>query len=674
MIPTREVYWNIDHALLIYALLAPAAVVFAYGIYRRWRLWRIGLPSARGGDVWRRLGALAVYGFGHARVVKNRYAGLFHGLFFAGFAILFMGTLVVWVHVDFGLRIMQGDFYLYFQSLTLDVFGLLAVVGLLLAAARRLFFRPKRLENSWRDGVAEGALLAILITGFMIEGLRLVVLQDPWSAWSPVGLAMGRFLAMILPEGALRPLHAILWWSHAAMVFGLFAWMPYSKLLHMVTASANIYLRSLEPKGIVLSPLNLETAETFGARSIDQFPWKGLLDLDACTECGRCQDACPAYASGKPLSPKKLILDLRDHLHEHGPRLLAGETKRAPDGVALVDATIAEETLWACTNCRACMEACPVFIEHVPKIIEMRRQLVMEEGRVPETMQAAMRSLESRGHPFAGATATRLDWCKDLDVRVLPEGGSADYLYWVGCSTALNPRNQKVARAFSQLMKEAGVDFAILGNDEACTGDAARRMGNEYLFQTMARRNIEVIQSRQVKKIVTTCPHCFNSLKNEYTQFGAAFEVYHHSQLLADLIDEGRLKPAPGGVGKVTFHDPCHLGRYNETYDEPRAVIDATPGIDRVEMPRHRQNSFCCGAGGGRMFAEEPIEQRVGNLRAKEALATGSQTLSVACPFCMLMLEEGVKSEANGGVEMKVLDIAEVLYGADRLTAAPAKE
>jgi Fe-S oxidoreductase/nitrate reductase gamma subunit len=662
--PTREVYWNIGNAWALYLLLAPALVVFVCGLWKHVRLWKVGKPGKPAGSTFERLKSLLVYGFGHARIARQRYAGLFHGLFFFGFGLLFIGTLVVWVHEDFGLKIMQGPFYLYFQSLTLDIAGLATVVGLTLALVRRLFFQPKRLENSWKDWVALPLMLAILLTGFTLEGLRQVATQDPWASWSPVGLVFGHFFAAILPAAALRPLHATLWWTHMAMVFSLIAWMPYSKLLHMVTASANIYWRSLDPKGAIVKPIDLETAETFGVRSIDQFSWKSLLDLDACTECGRCQDACPAYATGKPLSPKKLVLDLRGHLREQGPKILDGAVKVAPEGLPIVDNVISEETLWACTNCRACMEACPVFIDHVPKILDLRRQLVMEEGRVPDTMQAAMRSLETRGHPFAGATATRLDWCKDLGVKIAAESEEpTEYLYWVGCATALNPRNQKVAQAFAGLMQQAGVDFSILGNEEACTGDAARRMGNEYLFQSMARRNIEVLQSRQVKKIVTTCPHCLNSFKNEYPQFGGQFEVIHHSQLLSDLIDQGRLKPAAGAAGKITFHDPCHLGRYNEVYDEPRAVIDVANVGERVEMPRHRQNSFCCGAGGGRMFAEEPIAQRVGNVRAREALETGSDKLGVGCPFCMLMLEEGVKSEAKEGREMRVLDIAEVLQG-----------
>ena len=658
MIPTREVYWNISDAWLIYVLLVPALAVFATGIYRHVRLWRIGGPERRFDHSLRRLKGLILYGFAHRRILAHPYAGLFHLLFFSGFVVLFIGTVVVWMHAELGLRVMQGRFYLYFQSLALDVFGLLALIGLLMAFCRRFFFRPERLDNTWRDAVTVPLLVVILATGFGLEGLRIAATGDPWADWSPVGFLAAKLFTIVLPMEALRPLHASLWWFHLSLVFSLIAWLPYSKLLHLFTAPANIYFRSLDAKGAMIEPIDLETAESFGADSIDRLSWKGLLDLDACTACGLCQDACPAFASGKPLSPKSLILDLRDELHAQALQSSAGQVS------PLIGGRIQEETLWSCTTCMACMEVCPVFIEHVPKIVDMRRYLVMEEGRFPETMQQAMRSLEAHGHPYPGITASRLDWCQGLDVKILAEVGSAEYLYWVGCSTALNSRNRKTARALVQLLQKAGVDFAILGNEEHCTGDPARRMGNEYLFQTLARRNIELLVSRQVKKIVTTCPHCFNSFKNEYPQFGAAFEVIHHSQLLAQLIEEGRLKPPGGLAGKITYHDPCYLGRYNDTYDEPRAVISALPGADMVEMERHRENSFCCGAGGGMMWAEEPSEKRVGNLRARHALETGSDILGVACPFCMTMLEEGIASE-KGGREMKVLDIAELLLGPD---------
>ena len=658
MIPTREVYWNVSDAWLIYVLLVPALAVFATGIYRHVRLWRLGGPEGRSEHSLRRLKGLLLYGFAHRRIGAHPYAGLFHLLFFTGFIILFIGTVVVWMHAELGLRVMQGRFYLYFQSLALDVFGLLALIGLLMAFCRRYFFKPERLENTWRDAVTVPLIVVILVTGFSLEGLRIAATGDPWANWSPVGSFAAKLFTIVLPMEAFRPLHASLWWFHLALVFSLIAWLPYSKLLHLFTAPANIYFRILDAKGAMIKPIDLETAVSFGAESIDRLSWKGLLDLDACTECGRCQDACPAFATGKPLSPKSLILDMRDELHGQGSSPPAGQES------PMIGGRIQEETLWSCTTCMACMEVCPVFIEHVPKIVDMRRYLVMEEGRFPETMQQAMRSLEAHGHPYPGTTASRLDWCQGLDVKIFAEVGSAEYLYWVGCSTALNSRNHKTARALVQLLQKAGVDFAILGNEEHCTGDPARRMGNEYLFQTLARRNIELLVSRQVKKIVTTCPHCFNTFKNEYPQFGAAFEVTHHSQLLARLIEEGRLKPPGGLAEKITFHDPCYLGRYNDTYDEPRAVISALPGADMVEMERHREDSFCCGAGGGMMWAEEPSEKRVGNLRARHALETGSDILGVACPFCMTMMEEGIASEQDGR-QMKVLDIAELLLGPD---------
>ncbi len=658
MIPTREVYWNVSDAWLIYVLLIPALAVFATGIYRHVRLWRIGGPERRSGLSLRRLKGLLAYGFAHRRILSNPYAGLFHLLFFSGFVVLLIGTVVVWMHAELGIRIMQGRFYLYFQSLALDVFGLLALIGLLMAFCRRFFFKPERLDNTWRDAVTVPLLVVILVTGFSLEGLRIAATGDPWADWSPVGLMASKLFTIVLPMEGLRPLHAALWWFHLALVFSLFAWLPYSKLLHLFTAPANIYFRSLDAKGAMIEPIDLENAVSFGAESIDRFSWKGLLDLDACTSCGLCQDACPAFATGKPLSPKSLILDLRDELHRQGFPPPAGQA------LPMIGGRIQEETLWSCTTCMACMEVCPVFIEHVPKIVDMRRYLVMEEGRFPETMQHAMRCLEADGHPYPGTTASRLDWCEGLDVKILAEVGSAEYLYWVGCSTALNTRNRKTARALVQLLQKAGVDFAILGNEEHCTGDPARRMGNEYLFQTLARRNIELLASRGVKKIVTTCPHCFNTFKNEYPQFGASFEVFHHSQLLAQLIEEGRLKPPDGSAAKITFHDPCYLGRYNDTYDEPRSVISALPGADMVEMERHREQSFCCGAGGGMMWVDEPSEKRVGTLRARHALETGSDILAVACPFCMTMLADGVDNE-KGGREMKVLDIAELLLGPD---------
>ena len=410
MTPTREVYWNISAIWLMYVLLIPTILVFAYGIYRHYRLWSLGKSENRFVPVSERIKGLLVYALGQARLLRNIYGGLFHTLIFFGFVILFLGTVVVVIHEDLDLRIMQGNFYLFFQSLTLDVFGLLCILGVLIALFHRYLLRPRRLNNTWQDAVILGGLLTVLLTGFMVEGLRIIATQDPWGVWSPVGLVVGKLLSSVVSPEISISLHAFLWWFHLLLVFGFIAWLPYSKLLHTLTAALNIYFRSLEPKAAMLKPIDMGSAESFGVKTIDQFTWKGLLDLDACTECGRCQEACPAFASGKPLSPKALILDLREHLRAYGPHAPASGTSGATNDSHLIGKVIQEETLWSCTTCMACMQECPVFIEHVPKIIDMRRSLVMEESRFPETMQRALRSLEARGHPYPGTVVSRVDW------------------------------------------------------------------------------------------------------------------------------------------------------------------------------------------------------------------------------------------------------------------------
>ncbi|HXG52020.1 MAG TPA: heterodisulfide reductase-related iron-sulfur binding cluster [candidate division Zixibacteria bacterium] len=658
MIPTREVYWNVGRAWPMYVLLIAALLICAWGIRRRFRLWRRGRPEARFDAAGERLQGLLLYGFGHAALLRRRYAGVFHALLFFGFFVLFIGTVVVMVHEDLGWRIMQGRFYLYFQSLTLDLFGALAIAGCLMAVCRRYVARPASLGSTWQDAVILSGIVLILLTGFAVEGLRIVVTGDPWGDWSPVGLATGRLLAALLPAGALRPLHGFLWWFHLVAVLAFIAWLPYSKLFHVFAAAANIYLRSLEPKGARLKTIDME-APSYGVSRLDQFTWKDLLDLDACTECGRCQDACPAYATGKPLSPKAIVLDLRRHLH-------APDSRPPEEGnpTPLVGGAVREETLWSCTTCMACMEQCPVFVEHVPKIIDMRRYLVMEEGRLPGPMEQALRSLESRGHPYAGLSASRLEWCEGLDLRVLSEGDRAETLYWVGCSAAMNVRQQKTARALARLLRRAGVDFAVLGERESCSGDPARRIGNEYLFRTLAQRNIEILKSHGVKRIVTACPHCFNALKNDYPRLGGSFEVRHHSEMLAELLREGRLRAPQKSDAKVTYHDPCYLGRYNDIYDEPRAVIETMSASGIAEMEQRRERSFCCGAGGGLMWADE-TGARINNERAGQALQTGAGIVGVACPFCMTMLEDGIKAAGNAR-DVKVADIAELLEAANQ--------
>ncbi|HEX3230849.1 MAG TPA: (Fe-S)-binding protein, partial [Pyrinomonadaceae bacterium] len=436
------------------------------------------------------------------------------------------------------------------------------------------------------------------------------------------------------------------------------AWLPYTKMMHVLTAPLNIYTANLETLGASLKHIDFDKTESFGVNSLNAFTWKDLLDLDACTECGRCTDVCPANAVGKELSPRDIILQLRGLMHDQSRD---SQTKI----IGSVPAT-SPNALWQCTTCAACMEACPVFIEQMPKIVDMRRYLVMEEAEFPDSMQQAIMSLEKRGHPFSGTSATRLDWAEGLGLNQISETKDAEVLLWVGCGGALVERNQKVTRATAQLLTQAGVKFAIMGREEKCSGDPARRIGNEFLFETLAKENVENLNRYEVKKVITACPHCFNTFKHEYPQYGGMFEVYHHSEYLARLVDQGKLKPLSQSTGKVTFHDPCYLGRQNGVYDAPRQLVQISTSGKAVEMGRSRAKSFCCGGGGGMSFVDEPATQRVNQERAREAIETGADVLAVGCPFCMTMMEDGINAR-KGERDIRVMDVAELLWEAGRL-------
>lgn len=652
MTPMREVYWNIPGHQFLYLLFFPFLVVFAYGIYRHVRVLLMGQPYAIQGRLWDRLKGLVEEAVLQRRIAKDALSGLLHLSISWGFAVLFIATCLVALQDYFGIPTLSGNFYLYFMSLTVDLFGLAAIVGVLIALARRYGVRPDRLltprlADSY--GILLTLFLIILVTGFLIEGLRIAATADPWGRFSPGGwLASLPFRGA--PPAQQVALHQILWWSHAIIAFTFIAYLPYGVSLHMLAAPANILLRSRERSG-VLRPIDLEQAKQFGARAIDQFTWKDLLDLEACTECGRCQAACPAWATGKPLTPKGVIIDLRDHLH-----LVAEEG----DPQRMVGEVISHDVLWACTTCGACHQECPVFIEPIPKIVQMRRHLVMEEADFPETMQQALRCLEERGHPFRGTSATRTDWARGLGVKTLAEGGRPEILYWVGCVAAFDDRNQQVARSFATLLQRARVDFAILGEEERCTGDPARRIGNEYLFQMLATENIATLDRYGISKIVTTCPHCFNTLKNEYPKLGGSYEVVHHTELLAELVTQGRLHPQKPMDGVASFHDPCYLGRHNSIYDPPRQLLGAIPSLAVKEMGRCRERAFCCGAGGGLMWFEEKIGKRVSWERTEEALAVAPQVLACACPFCLIMFEDALK--VKGAIyRTRPLDVAELM-------------
>lgn len=649
-VPTRQIYWNIVGWQWMYVALIPLVAVFALGVARRAISWRRGRPDAPRGD-WRRLVRFALL---QGNVLRER-DGWNHVLFYVSFLVLAGGTTVVFIDKDLGIPIMRGWFYLIYQSLLLDLAGLAAIVAAAVFLWRREVRRlprlqkPEHLETRGADRFILWGFILICVTGFLLQALRIRATADPWGAWSPVGYA----LSFLFPDAAFdRAVQPYLWWFHLGVAFAWMAAIPWTKMAHVFLGAANVYYAERAPR-LATPDLEDPALERLGVASAGDLTWKGLLDLDACTECGRCQDACPANAVGQPLSPKQLILDLR----------------RAGDA-PLVRGAIGDETLWSCTTCRACVEVCPVGIEPFPKIVDMRRNLVMEVAEFPEGMAGAVESIETRGHPWRGAGGARADWAGGLGVRVLGAGESCDLLYWVGCTAAFDPRNQRVARAVARLLQYAGVDFAILGEAESCTGDPARRIGHEYLYQMQARQNVETLAGRRFNRVVTACPHCFNTLRNEYPDFGGDYVVVHHSQLLQQLVDDGRLprvpRLAPAGAGagaRVTYHDPCYLGRYNGEYDAPRAGL-AAAGLSVSEMPRSRERSFCCGAGGGRVFADGGRGARINQERGRQARATGAATVATACPFCMLMMEDGARAAAGDGTPQRVRDVAELLAAA----------
>jgi Fe-S oxidoreductase/nitrate reductase gamma subunit len=637
---------------------------FAFA-WAAWRFARLARPllaapaEPRASSLLPRAWGVVVNVFGHARLMRKPYTGLLHFGMFTGF--LFLLTAVIQVLGEgvapaFTLAAIGGRTWI---ALGQDIFAGLMLLATGMAVVQRVVRAPSRFAGSnRRDAAIILALIAAVLIGMLLQNAFNIAAGGDLSApWRPLSSLLAKALFSFGLSGTSAAAGvAAFSWLHLLAILAFLVYIPGSKHLHIVAGIPNVFMRNLEPAGRLPTP-DLERAP-LGLSDIGQLGRKQVLDLYACTECGRCQELCPAYAAGKPLSPKLLIMNLRDHLLD----------ARDADGEKLVGGAIAEETIWSCTTCSACMEACPLFIEHVPKIVDMRRHLAMEEGRVADGIAGAMLSVEQRGHPWAGTPFSRLDWCRDLDLRVLTPGESADLLLWVGCTAALDARAQKVARALVRLLREAGEDFAILGDAETCTGDAARRTGNDYLFQVQAQANVATLNARAFKRIVTICPHCMNTLKNEYSDFGGIYDVVHHSELLSELMADGRLprlQDAAGGA--VTFHDPCYLGRYNDEYQAPRAVL-AAAGSSVVEMERSRGTSFCCGGGGGRAFAVEPPGERINVIRAAQARSTGAPIIATACPFCLLMIEDGSKGAARAedpsAKPQDVRDIAEILAAA----------
>jgi Fe-S oxidoreductase len=634
-------------------------------------LVRAGAPVDRSGEVPERVQAEATIVLGQRKLLERIGPGLIHAFIFWGFLVLAPTILIAFIgvldkHSTLPWLGHQGWF-----AFLVDVFALLVLVGVLAALWVRKVQRPQRFKGSHR-GEADlilGLIATIVISLLLWHATRIALGRSEWPAsWSPLSHALSHVFS---GGGATKVLERVFVWVHVLAILTFLAYLPYSKHLHIVTAALNVWFGRTRARGR-LEPLRFddegvdEEDMRFGAGTSADLTWKQVLDTFSCTECGRCQDACPAFATGKALSPKLLIMGLRDQVFADGAaRAGAGG---GPDGGPaegsgsfepgpLVPGAVTDEVVWDCVTCGACVEACPVSIEHIDHIVDLRRHLVMVESSFPAEAEPMLRDVERASNPWGNPQSERADWAAQLGVRVLEPGDPApEVLYWVGCASSFDERARTTAESTAKLLQAAGVDFAILGARESCTGDPARRMGNEYVFRAFAEHNVETLNDAGVTKIVANCPHCFNTLANEYPDFGGRYEVVHHSELLAQLVCEGRLKPGPAGEQAITYHDSCYLARHNDVRASPRELVAAvgTP----VEMERSGKRTFCCGAGGAHMWMEER-GSAINENRVREAAATGAGTLAVACPFCTVMLDDGVQST---GDELRVVDVATLLF------------
>jgi Fe-S oxidoreductase len=696
-------------SLVFAAVLTVAWATFGWRVTQLVRAIQAGQRENRLDHIGERVQYWLLMVLGQRGVLRDPLPGIAHFFTFWGFIILQLDALELWAN-GLNLRLPVLDSRAF--AVLVDSVIVLVLLGLIEFTYRRVVLRPAALRSQSHgqlDGlVILGMIFLVILT---LSAYEVFVFRATNGAvWTPFGTLFSGATAQMPVAGALA-LTRVFWWANVLVVLSFLIYIPFSKHLHLLATPFNVFFRNFRPSGALTPIENLEEREDYGVHQVTQFTWKQLLDGYACTECGRCNTVCPALATDKPLWPKEIILGVREELFAYagGPAAVGdtastGEVQRKK----MVGDVILEESLWACTNCGACVEICPVSIEHVQKIDDMRRYLVMEESSFPQEVTPLFNNLERNQNPWEISNDTRAEWAQGMGIKTLAEDPDVEVLYWVGCMGSFDARNRKVATAFARVMQAAGVNFGILGPEESCTGDPARRIGNEYLYQMLAQQNVEVLntygfgkdakngkgnangasganghapaaghgvgadpnRSYHVKTVVATCPHCFNTIKNEYPQLGGTFEVVHHTQFIDGLITSGQLK-LPEGFDrrKLTYHDPCFIGRWNDVYDEPRRVLSVVNSNGVSEMRRNRNRSFCCGGGGGRVWMEERIGKRINNTRVQEALDTGAEGMAAACPFCITMFEDGIKgvgAQERFGVE----DIAEILARA--LEAVPA--
>jgi len=663
-----ETYWNISGYIIFWLFFAIAFSLFVQRVIILVRLLRLGQPDKRSESIGHRIKVMLLEVIPQwcslKSVTHKDIAGIGHAFLFWCFSLFLIGYIIfIGLAGGFGLStLLIGSTFETVYSSILDIAGILVILVIVWAAIRRYIVRPERLEASAEAGIILISIFSLMVLHFCIEGFGYAS-HGIAASLPPIGGALANFLIKTdVSNNTLGMVYKSVWWLHYFIILGFMVYVLHSKHLHILAAIPNVFFKSLGPKG-ALKPANLdEEAKTFGADKVQDFTWKQLLDLYACTECGRCHAVCPATASGKLLSPREVIINLKKHLFEAGPELLkaGGNEQALPANSAktMLGDVVTPQEIWECTTCGACQVVCPPNIEHIDKIIDMRRNLVLESASIPEMAEKALISIEDIGHPWRGTTFSREDWAEGLGIKVLADDSDIDVLFWVGCTEALEDRSIRVAQAVAKLLKLAEVKFGILGFEEECCGEPARRLGNEYLFRIQAQKNIELLKRYKVRKIVTACPHCYNTIKNEYPQFGGNFEIVHHTMFISSLLNEGKIRITKEDDSVVTYHDPCYLGRYNNVNELPRKIISNIPGITIVEMENNKQSSFCCGGGGGHMWLERGVGQHINEMRLEQAIDTKAKTMVTACPWCIEMLEDGMGAIAE---PLRVMDIAELL-------------
>jgi Fe-S oxidoreductase/nitrate reductase gamma subunit len=669
---TRPLMWNISHVWVMYALFIVALAVCGWGMYKRIEFWRRGKDDKeRLADWGKRLKVLLREVFLQKQVRNSGYPAILHCLVFYSFIALFVTTLIVMVQYDAGqifgleINIFQGFVYVFF-SVASELAGVLILIGIAMAAYRRYVLKPETLPNTIEDGLVLLLIACMVITGYLVEGLRIAFNGDPWKMLSPVGWVIsGLFAGM--GETAGRSVHATLWWTHTVFAMGWIALIPYTKFVHLLSLPTNVFFSKLKPRGELQRPdieKLMESTEgdadlKIGLQKADEFTWKQRMDLDTCVSCGRCEEVCPAYMADKEyFTPRQLIARLKNSLTDLETRG-NGSKGDAAELSDIVGKAFDAEFVWHCRTCSACVEVCPALIDHVDTLMEVRRNEVLIQGRVPEEAGRALRLFETNGNPF-GPQSERVDWINQTKWRVVGPGEKVDVLYWIGCVVAFDPQKHKIAEDICRLMGKCGIDFGVLGGDEKCCGDPARILGQEMLFQQAAKEQVELLKQREFKVLLTGCPHCYNVLKHEYKQFGGSFNVVHHTEYIRELLSRGALKPQRGAARKYVYHDPCYLGRYQKIYDPPREVLKTVPQAHGLEMKNHREKSLCCGAGGGHYFMDLKRGERINNLRVKQAREAGADTIVTGCAFCMHMLQDSVKL-LNYDENMRVIDVASIV-------------